>query len=328
MGDVESLEEFFAEGRNLLTGGVGIVPSRIGLLGEGGLLLRGHGVAGRLEFLVEILQLLARVGLVLGQVEAPSCRDPLEFVGAEGELEEDIDAGPRVVGQVGLRLPVVVEILGTETDRGIVGGALGDPVAVPHLPAPVRLGLAQVGPLAPGGHGAVDQLDGLVRLDEELQFHLLELPGAEGEVLRRDLVAEGLADLADPEGDLHARGVADILELGEDRLGRLGTQVSDIVLRGGRADIGAEHEVEGTRLVEQSPRLRVEIDGALDDLGPFLAQQFDLLGLTSRCAGVLGNQETHPLAEALDVLSLFHQHREGAIKAPSVGSLGSREADH
>ena len=116
VGDVETLEEFFAEGRNLLAGCVGIVPSGIGLLGEGGLLLGSHGIAGRLEFLVEILQLLARVGLVLGQVEAASCRDPLEFVGAEGELEEDVDAGPRVVGQVGLRLPVVVEILGTETD--------------------------------------------------------------------------------------------------------------------------------------------------------------------------------------------------------------------
>ena len=174
----------------------------------------------------------------------------------------------------------------------------------------------------------MDQLHCFVRLDEEFQFHLLELAGAEGEVLGRDLVAEGLADLADPEGNLHARGVADILELGEDRLGRLGSQVGDVILRRRGADIGAEHEVEGTRLVEQSPRLRVEINGALDDLGPFLAKQFDLLGFARRCAGVLGNQETHTLAEALDVLSLFHQHREGAIEAPSVGSLGSREADH
>ena len=38
------------------------------------------------------------------------------------------------------------------------------------------------------------------RLAEELQLHLLELAGAEDEVARRDLVAEGLADLADAEG--------------------------------------------------------------------------------------------------------------------------------
>ena len=37
-------------------------------------------------------------------------------------------------------------------------------------------------------------------LAEELQLHLLKLPGAEGEVAGGDLVAEGLADLADPEG--------------------------------------------------------------------------------------------------------------------------------
>ena len=34
------------------------------------------------------------------------------------------------------------------------------------------------------------------RLAEELQLHLLELPDAENEVTRGDLVAEGLADLA------------------------------------------------------------------------------------------------------------------------------------
>jgi hypothetical protein len=39
-------------------------------------------------------------------------------------------------------------------------------------------------------------------LDEELHLHLLELAGAEDEVARRDLVAERLADLPDPERDL------------------------------------------------------------------------------------------------------------------------------
>ena len=44
------------------------------------------------------------------------------------------------------------------------------------------------------------------RLAEELELHLLELAHAEDEVARRDLVAEGLADLADAERQLFARG--------------------------------------------------------------------------------------------------------------------------
>jgi len=53
---------------------------------------------------------------VLGKVGAAAGGDSLEFVGAEGELEEDVDAGARVVGEVGLRLPVVVESLRPEPD--------------------------------------------------------------------------------------------------------------------------------------------------------------------------------------------------------------------
>ena len=41
------------------------------------------------------------------------------------------------------------------------------------------------------------------RYDEAL-LHLLELAGAEGEVARGDLVAEGLAHLTDAEGQLAA----------------------------------------------------------------------------------------------------------------------------
>ncbi len=50
-------------------------------------------------------------------------------------------------------------------------------------------------------------------LDEELQFHLLELAGPEDEVAGGDLVSEGLADLADPERDLPAGGALDVPEV-------------------------------------------------------------------------------------------------------------------
>ena len=48
-------------------------------------------------------------------------------------------------------------------------------------------------------------------LAEELQLHLLELPGTEDEVAGGDFIAEGLADLADAEGQLLAGGTLHIL---------------------------------------------------------------------------------------------------------------------
>jgi hypothetical protein len=59
-------------------------------------------------------------------------------------------------------------------------------------------------------------------LDEELHLHLLELPHAEDELPRDDLVAEGLAGLRDAEGDLHARALLHVQEVHEDALCRFG----------------------------------------------------------------------------------------------------------
>ena len=88
------------------------------------------------------------------------------------------------------------------------------------------------------------------RLDEELHLHLLELAGAEDEVARRDLVAEALAGLADPERRLLARGIHHVEVVDEDALGGLGAQE---VLGAGvlhRADHGAQHAVEVAGLGE------------------------------------------------------------------------------
>jgi hypothetical protein len=51
------------------------------------------------------------------------------------------------------------------------------------------------------------------RLHEELQLHLLELARPEDEVPGRDLVAERLADLRDPERHLLARRLLDVEEV-------------------------------------------------------------------------------------------------------------------
>ena len=63
------------------------------------------------------------------------------------------------------------------------------------------------------------------RLAEELALHLLKLAGAEGEVSRRYLVAERLADLADAEGQLAAGRALDVREVYEYALRRLRAEV-------------------------------------------------------------------------------------------------------
>ena len=88
----------------------------------------------------------------------------------------------------------------------------------------------------------------LLRRDEVLHLHLLELAGAEDEVPGGDLVAEALTDLGDPEWRLLARELEVVLEIQEDALCRLGAQVDGRALLLHRSDAGLEHEVEVARL--------------------------------------------------------------------------------
>src|SRR5438876_756551 len=85
---------------------------------------------------------------------------------------------------------------------------------------------------------------------EELELHLLELARAEEEVAGRDLVAEGLSNLCDAEGNLETRSLDHVPEVDEDALRRLRPEVGDVcrVLHG--ADEGLEHQVELARLGE------------------------------------------------------------------------------
>src|SRR5690606_387076 len=71
-----------------------------------------------------------------------------------------------------------------------------------------------------------------------------ELARAEDEITRRDLVAEGFADLADAERQFLTRGVQHVLEIDEDALGSFRTEIGDIRAFLSRTDKGLEHEVE------------------------------------------------------------------------------------
>ncbi len=106
----------------------------------------------------------------------------------------------------------------------------------------------------------------VVRRDEELELHLLELAGAEDPVLRRDLVAEALADLGDAERRLLARRLQDVREVGEHPLRRLGPEVGVGAGSFDGTGLGLEHQVELARLGEALLRLAIRADVGVIEL--------------------------------------------------------------
>lgn len=166
---------------------------------------------------VEDLHGLARVLLMLAEVEVAAGGDAPELLFAEGELEGDVGAGLGVMGE--LFVHVLAEHLFRQADGDEPVPAVLDPVLV--------------------SFGPID-----VRGDEVFDLHLLEFAGAEDEVARGDLVAEGLTDLGDAERNLYAAGVDDVFVVGEDALGSFWAKVGGggVVRKG--ADLGFKHEVE------------------------------------------------------------------------------------
>ena len=162
---------------------------------------------------------------VRGQVEVGAVGHPLQLTpGAarEAELVLDVDGAIGVVGQLLLRVLVEAQVVAVDTEVDV----------------PLQPGVDPV--LMPLGRGR--------GFDEELHLHLLELAGAEDEVARGDLVAEALADLADAERRLLARGGHDVGEVDEDALRGLGTQIVQSLLGLDRAQVGLQHHVEVARL--------------------------------------------------------------------------------
>ena len=171
---------------------------------------------------VEVVEPLPR-GLGVGrQVEVAPVGDPLELVPAPGEEELHVGRAARVVRQLGRVVVAEAELVLRDAEVEVPAQPLGQPVLEPLL--------------------------ALGRRHEVLHLHLLELAGAEDEVLRRDLVAERLAHLGDAEGRLLARRVEDVGEVEEHALGRLGPQVGHVALVLHRAGVGLEHQVEGPGL--------------------------------------------------------------------------------
>ncbi|GBU22605.1 hypothetical protein R80B4_02515 [Fibrobacteres bacterium R8-0-B4] len=176
----------------------------------------------RLSFVVKVRQILAAELRVLLQVIIRTVGDALKLAPAEREEVLHVNAGLGVVGE--LVLFVVAQAQVFRFDAVIL--------------VPLQPRLAPI--LVPLGI--------LVGRGEELHLHLLELARPVGEVARRDLVAERLPDLGDPEGRLEPRGLLDVEEVDEYALSRLRAHID-----GGRAVFhrpheGLEHQVEAAHL--------------------------------------------------------------------------------
>src|SRR3954447_21179881 len=203
------------------------------------------------------LELLARVLGVLGEVEVAAVGHALQLRPADRVQVLDVGRPARVVRELLGVVLAQAQALARDAQARVPVQPLLAPVVVPLL--------------------------GLVRRDEELHLHLLELERAEDEVAGRDLVAERLAHLRDPERGLLARVLERLLEVEEDALRRLRPQVDRRARLRHRAHVRAEHEVEVARVGEVAAALR-----ALE------------LALGLALAEVVGAPAPLALAQALD----------------------------
>ena len=216
---------------------------------------------------IEVLQFLSAEFLMVAEVEVGAGVDALEFLEAEGEIELDIGGGVGIVCQL---LMVVETVILISHSKGLV---------------PLHAGLFPL--LEPLHLGA--------GLAEEFHLHLLEFAHAEDELAGHHLVAEGLADLRDAEGDLHAAGLLHVDIVHEDALGCLRAEIDGVCALAGGTELGAEHEVE---LAHIRPVL-----GAGDRADDAAVQ--DYLLIFGQVVGVLGS---HITVVNLVVVCLFAQH--------------------
>jgi len=228
---------------------------------------------------------------VAAQIEVAAVRHALEFaevaLGEERERVLDVGGAARVVGSFGGLVLAQAESIARQAERHVPRDAAIAPVAVPVLRR--------------------------FRCAEELDLHLLELARPEREVARRDLVAERLPDLADAERDLDARRGDDVLEVDEDALGGLRTQVRLGRRIEQRSEGRLEHQVELARLGEVAVRM---LAGMLTRLARALA----VLHLVDAEAGLARLAVDEQVVEQVEV----------AARLPHLGMHDDRrvEPDH
>ena len=198
----------------------------------------GHGPrlapAGRLDDvgdvpaaggLVEVLQLLARVLGVLGEVVVRPLRDALQLAPT-----------PRGTGTRRRRCR---PSSGTARRRRAAGGGASRPGCPGRRTRPCARAHQYSYQRGPSSGGTKNSSS----ICSNSRVRKMKFAGA-------DLVAEALADLGDAEGRLLAAGLQHVGEVHEHALRRLGPQVDLGALALDRAGVGLEHEVERPGLGE------------------------------------------------------------------------------
>ena len=240
------------------------------------------GDIARVLLLIEIRQILAGRVLMLRQVIIRAVGNAPELAPAKREQELEVRRRLGIEAQL-LRVMVAqakVLLLHAEGEQPLLAEAA--PVGKP--------------------------LEVRARLAEELQLHLLEFTHAENEVARCDLVAERLADLADAERQLAARGALHVDEVHKDALRRLRAEIHGVlrVLRDALERL--EHQVELTDIREVVLAARRAADVLLVDEALHLGLREGVDGLRQLLAG-LGAVVLDELVctEALMALAAVHQ---------------------
>ena len=204
------------------------------------------------------------------QVEVAPVVDALELLPPEREAIFDVDGLLRVMRQLVGRVLALTQA----RRRHAIALVPRTPSWEPFLEGGRRLGL---GP------------------NEVLHLHLLELAHPEHEVPGRDLVAERLPDLGDPERQLLARRLLDVLEVHVRALGGLGPQVDDRRVLFDRAHERLEHQVEAARRGQRPAVDRALQPQPLDDPRVLQLGRGESLG-----AGQLVEPEAAMVGLALD----------------------------
>ena len=156
--------------------------------------------------------------------------------------------------------------------------------------------------------------------DEELHLHLLELTGAEDEVTRGDLVTEGLTHVGDAERRPGTGRGHHVLEVHEDALCSLRTQVVQAVLVLDRAEVGAQHHVEVARFGPLATGTAVRADDVLHAVFRHLVAVLLGVGFLELVGAV-----ALVAVEALDERIIEHAHVAG--RHPHFGRQNDGSVD-